>query len=209
MMVDLYKYENELYEQGLTYICGVDEVGRGPLYGPVVVASVVLPRGFILEGLTDSKKLSEKKRIAYNDYILEHAVAVKIIEVTVDEIDRLNIYQATKMGMFKAIEEIDCTIEHVLVDAMPMPELLIPNTSIIKGDSKSISIAAASVVAKVYRDNLMLEAAKEFPEYGFEKHKGYPTKAHIEALNKFGVLKEHRRSFAPVREQLNEQLKLF
>ncbi len=209
MKTDLYKYENELYQEGASFICGVDEVGRGPLYGPVVVAAVILPKDFILEGLDDSKKLSEKKRIAFNMQILEQAVAYSIIEVTVEEIDKLNIYQATKMGMFKAIEALNHQVDHALIDAMPLPELMIPSTSIIKGDSKSISIAAASVIAKVYRDELMYQVAKEYPEYGFESHKGYPTKKHLEALQQYGVLKDHRRSFAPVANALQEQLKLF
>jgi len=209
MKNNLYKYENELRNSGVNYICGVDEVGRGPLIGPVVACAVVLPKDFKLEGLDDSKKLTEKKRIAFNEYILENALAVSIVEIDEKIIDQINIYQATKKGMIEAIGKLDCQVEHALIDAMPIPELNIPYTSIIKGDSKSISIAAASVVAKVYRDELMYELAKEHPEYGFEKHKGYPTKQHLQALEEFGVLDSHRRSFSPVANKLNQQLSLF
>lgn len=209
MKTNLYKYENELRSQGVQLIAGVDEVGRGPLIGPVVVCAVVLPADFTLPGLDDSKKLSEKKRLEYNEIILKQALAISIEEVSAKEVDEKNVYQATKFGMLRAINSLDVAVEHVLVDAMPLPELLIPSTSIIKGDSKSITIAAASVVAKVYRDNLMYQLAKTHPEYGFEKHKGYPTKAHLEAIKEHGVLDQHRRSFGPVRDKLQEQLSLF
>lgn len=199
-MADLYKYENELYKQGINYIGGVDEVGRGPLIGPVVTACVVLPKGFILEGLTDSKKLSEKKRELFYDYIVEHSIyGLGIIDA--DRIDEINIYEATKEAMYMAINEVkkQVNLEHVLIDAMPL-DLDIPSTSIIKGDSLSISIAAASVVAKVTRDRIMYELDKEHPEYGYANHKGYPTKKHIEAINKYGLIEGYRKTYGPVKK---------
>lgn len=204
-MIDLYMYENELYEKGIKYIGGVDEVGRGPLVGPVVTACVVLPKDFKLEGLNDSKKLSEKKRDLYYDYIINNCLAYAIGEVTPEEIDEINIYEASKKAMIIAInkvkEQID--LQHVLVDAMPL-DIDIPTTSIIKGDAKSISIAAASVVAKVTRDRMMYELDEKYPEYGFGKHKGYPTKAHIEAINKYGLIDGYRKTYGPVKEVLNK-----
>lgn len=201
----LYKYENELYEQGIKYIGGVDEVGRGPLIGPVVTACVVLPKNFALEGLTDSKKLSEKKRNLFYDYIINNCVAYAIGIVDAEEIDQINIYEASRKAMIMAINEVNSKInlEHVLVDAMPL-EIDIPTTSIIKGDSKSISIAAASVIAKVTRDRMMYDLDKKYPEYGFGKHKGYPTKAHIEAINKYGLIEGYRKTYGPVKEVLNK-----
>lgn len=200
---DLYQYERKLYESGLTYIGGVDEVGRGPLIGPVVTACVVLPKGFVLDGLTDSKKLSEKKRNLFKDYIEEHALAYGIGMCTAEEIDRYNIYAATKIAMKRAIEEIkkQIPLEHVLVDAMPL-DLEIESTSIIKGDSKSISIAAASVLAKTTRDQMMYELDEKYPEYGFKNHKGYPTKKHIEAIHTYGLIDGYRKSYKPVQEVL-------
>lgn len=204
-MTDLYMYENELYKKGIKYIGGVDEVGRGPLVGPVVTACVVLPKDFKLEGLNDSKKLSEKKRDLYYDYIINNCLAYAIGEVTPEEIDEINIYEASKKAMIIAInkvkEQID--LQHVLVDAMPL-DIDIPTTSIIKGDAKSISIAAASVVAKVTRDRMMYELDEKYPEYGFGKHKGYPTKAHIEAINKYGLIDGYRKTYGPVKEVLNK-----
>lgn len=202
-MIDLYKYEKELIKQGLKYIGGVDEVGRGPLVGPVVAACVVLPLNFKLEGLTDSKKLTVKKREAYYEYIIENCLVYGIGIVSNKEIDEINIYQASKKAMLLAIAEVNKKIklEHVLIDAMPL-DIDIPNTPIIKGDAKSISIAAASVVAKVIRDKMMDELDLKYPEYGFKNHKGYPTKKHIEAINKYGVFDEYRNTYGPVKEVL-------
>ena len=154
--MNLYEYENELYDKGINYIGGVDEVGRGPLIGPVVASCVVLPKDFVLEGLTDSKKLSEKKRDKFYDYIIEHALAYGIGVVSPEEIDEINIYEASRKAMLIAISKVreQINLEHVLIDAMPI-NIDIPTTSIIKGDAKSISIAAASVVAKVTRDKTM------------------------------------------------------
>ena len=182
-MIDLYEYENNLYAQNIKYIGGVDEVGRGPLIGPVVAACVVLPKDFILEGLTDSKKLSEKKRDKFYDYIIEQALAYGIGIIGPEIIDEVNIYEASKLAMYEAIKHVtkQLPLEHVLIDAMPL-DLDIPSTSIIKGDAKSISIAAASVIAKVTRDRMMYELDEKYPQYGFSKHKGYPTKLHVEKL---------------------------
>lgn len=197
-IVDLYKYENELYDKGIEYIAGVDEVGRGPLIGPVVTACVILPKGFILDGLTDSKKLTEKKRDLYYDYIMENALSVSVGIMDNEVIDEVNIYEATKLAMYQAINNSKITPEHVLIDAMKLEELEMDSTSIIKGDSKSISIAAASVIAKVTRDRMMYELDEKYPVYGFKKHKGYPTKAHVSAIEKYGILPSHRKTFNPV-----------
>lgn len=201
--VDLYQYEKELQKEGINLIAGVDEVGRGPLVGPVVVACVILPQDFVLEGLTDSKKLSEKKREKFYDYIMEHALSVSISEKSEKVIDEVNIYEATKLAMYEAIKKSPIQPEHVLIDAMKLEDLAIPHTSIIKGDAKSISIAAASVIAKVTRDRMMRELDKKYPEYGFAAHKGYGTKKHLEALEKYGILDCHRKSFAPVKKYVN------
>lgn len=203
---DLYKYENELYNSGINFIGGVDEVGRGPLIGDVVAACVVLPRDFVLDGLTDSKKLSEKKRDAFYDYIINNCVAYGIGYVHADEIDRINIYEASRKAMMESISIVrkKINLEHVLVDAMPLPDLDINSTSIIKGDAKSISIAAASVVAKVTRDRMMYELDKIYPMYGFASHKGYPTKKHIEAINKYGLIDGYRKTYGPVKKVLEE-----
>ncbi len=204
---DLYKYENELYDSGIEFIGGVDEVGRGPLIGDVVAACVVLPKNFILEGLTDSKKLSEKKRNLFYDYIINNCIAYGIGHVTPDEIDEINIYEASRKAMMIAIKQVreKVKLEHVLVDAMPLPNLDIPSTSIIKGDAKSISIAAASVVAKVTRDSMMYELDKKYPMYGFGLHKGYPTKKHIEAINKYGLIDGYRKTYGPIKKVLEEK----
>ena len=196
-MNDLYKYEKELYDKGLKYIGGVDEVGRGPLIGSVVSACVVLPKGFVLEGLTDSKKLSEKKRDMFYDIIMKEALAVGIGIVDEKVIDEVNIYEATKIAMKDAIKNTNINLEHVLIDAMPL-DIEVDTTSIIKGDSKSISIAAASVIAKVTRDRMMYELDKKYPMYDLANNKGYGTKKHIEAIKEYGITKYHRLSFKPV-----------
>jgi len=198
-MDDLYKYENDLYKKGIKLIGGVDEVGRGPLIGSVVAACVVLPEGFVLDGLTDSKKLSEKKRNAFYEIIMNKAISVGIGIVDEKTIDKINIYEATKIAMCEAIKNTNIKLEHILIDAMPL-ELDIPTTSIIKGDSKSISIAAASVVAKVTRDRMMYELDKLYPEYDLCHNKGYGTKKHMEAIKKYGITKYHRLSYSPVSE---------
>lgn len=201
--MDLWEYENKLYKQGINYIGGVDEVGRGPLVGPVVAACCVLPKDFVLEGLTDSKKLSEKKRNVFFDYIKDNCICYGIGIVEPEIIDEVNIYQATKIAMKQAISKVEeqIDLDHVLIDAMPL-DLDIPTTSIIKGDSKSISIAAASVLAKVTRDSMMYELDKKYPQYGYASHKGYPTKKHLEAIHKYGLIEGYRKTYGPVREIL-------
>ena len=195
---DLYKYEKELWNKGIDYVAGIDEVGRGPLIGSVVTACVVLPKDFYLKGLTDSKKLSEKKRDEYYDYIMKNALSVSIGMMDEKVIDDVNIYEATKLAMYQAINNSKLKPEHVLIDAMKLEKLEIPSTSIIKGDSKSISIAAASVIAKVTRDRMMIELDKKYPMYGFKNHKGYPTKKHIEAIEKYGLIDGYRKTIKPI-----------
>ncbi len=206
--MDLWQYEKELYAKGINIIGGVDEVGRGPLCGPVVTACVVLPKDFVLDELTDSKKLSEKKRNIFYDYITKHALCYAIGECSPEEIDEYNIYEATKIAMKRAIDKVnkEVKLEHVLIDAMPL-DIDIPTTSIIKGDAKSISIAAASVVAKVTRDRMMYELDEKYPMYGYKNHKGYPTKSHIEAINKYGLIDGYRKSYGPVMDVLNKEAK--
>ena len=207
--IDPYKYENELRKDGIKLIAGVDEVGRGPLVGPVVTACVILPDNFNLEGLTDSKKLTEKKRDFYYDEIMKQAISVGVGIVSNEEIDKINIYEATKVAMKQAIDNCDVRPEHVLIDAMKL-DLDIPSTSIIKGDLLSISISAASVIAKVTRDRMMYELDEKYPMYDFKSNKGYPTKKHMEAIKEYGIIPEHRKSYGPVKEYLErkEQLTL-
>ena len=193
------EYENELYNKGIKYIAGVDEVGRGPLVGPVVTAAVILPVDFYDERINDSKKVTEKKREMLYDVIMENAVSVGIGMSSSEVIDEINILEATKKAMKEALNNLSVKPEHVLIDAVKL-DIDIPSTSIIKGDAKSQSIAAASIIAKVTRDRMMYELDKEYPEYDFAHNKGYGTKKHIEAIRKYGILKEHRKSFAPCNE---------
>lgn len=199
--IDNYEYEKKYWKMEFNNIAGVDEVGRGPLIGPVVTACVVLPHNFKLEGLTDSKKLSEKKRNEFCEYIKQNALAYSIGVVGPEEIDEINIYQASKKAMLLAIEDIrkKINVDYVFTDAMPL-ELDIPSLSIVKGDLKSITISAASVIAKVTRDNMMYELDKKYPQYKFGSHKGYPTKKHIEAINKYGLIEGYRKTYGPVKE---------
>lgn len=202
--MDTYIYERELREKGINLIAGVDEVGRGPLVGPVVTACVILPEKFDLEGLTDSKKLSEKKREILYKEIEEQALGIGIGIVDNEEIDNINILNATKKAMKMAINNCNIRPEHVLIDAVKL-DIDIPTTSIIKGDLKSITISAASVIAKVTRDHMLYELDKKYPMYDFKHNKGYPTKKHIEAIMEYGIIKEHRRSFSPVKEYVNNK----
>ncbi len=197
--IDNYKYERELNEKGITLIAGVDEVGRGPLIGPVVAAAVILPKDFKLEGLTDSKKISEKKREMYFDIIKEQAISIGIGIISEKRIDEINIYEATKEAMYQAINNLDPKPEHILIDAMPL-EPGIPTTSIIKGDLLSISISAASVIAKVTRDRMLYDIDLEYPMYDLKNNKGYGTKKHLEAIEEYGITKYHRLSYKPVFE---------
>ena len=203
MEIDNYKYEKELLKKGITLIAGVDEVGRGPLVGPVVAACCILPEKFNLEGLTDSKKLNEKKRDYFYEEIKKQAISYGIGIIDEKKIDEGNIYEATKLAMIEAIKNMDIKPEHILIDAMPL-ELDIPTTSIIKGDLKSITISAASVLAKVTRDRMLLELDKKYPMYDFKNNKGYPTKKHLAALSKYGIIAEHRKSYGPVKKYLDE-----
>ncbi len=204
--IDLWQYEKELYKQGYEYIGGTDEAGRGPLIGPVVAACCVLPKDFILEGLTDSKKLTEKKREQFFPYIKEHAIAYGIGIVSPERIDEINIYQASREAMLLAIKEVreKINLEYVLSDAMPL-SLDIPSLPIIKGDAKSISIAASSVIAKVTRDHILEELDVKYPEYGFKNHKGYPTKSHLEAIEKYGLIEGYRKTYGPIKKILEAQ----
>ena len=190
------EFENELYESGIKYIAGIDEVGRGPLVGPVVTAAVILPKDFYDERINDSKKLTEKKREQLYDVIMENAVSVGIGISSEDVIDDINILEATKKAMIEAVNNLSVKPEHLLIDAVKL-NVDIPQTSIIKGDAKSESIAAASIIAKVTRDRMMIELDKKHPEYDFKHNKGYGTKKHIDAIEKYGILKEHRKTFAP------------
>lgn len=207
-MIDNYSYERELIDKGIKVIAGVDEVGRGPLIGNVVAACVVLPVNFKLEGLTDSKKLSEKKRDYFYDIIMKEALAVGVGRVDAKKIDEVNIYEATKIAMKEAIDEANkkIAIEHILIDAMPM-DIDIPTTSIIKGDLKSLTISAASVIAKVTRDREMYELDKIYPMYDLANNKGYGTKKHLAGIDEYGITKYHRLSYAPVfraKDRINE-----
>lgn len=201
---DNYYFERKLINQGYKYICGIDEVGRGPLVGPVVAAAVILPLNFELEGLTDSKKISEKKRNEFDKIIKEKAIAYSIAEIDNNKIDEVNIYEATKLAMQKAINGLKVKPDYILIDAMPL-KLDIENQSIIKGDFKSRTIAAASVLAKVYRDNILYELDKQYPYYNYKKNKGYPTKEHIEAISKHGINKFYRKSYGPVKDYVNNK----
>ncbi len=200
--MDLWKYEKELYKQNINIIGGTDEAGRGPLYGPVVAACVVLPKDFKLEGLNDSKKLTEKKRNIYYDYLIENVIyGVGIVDAK--RIDEINIYEASREAMKIAIENVrkQVKLEYVLTDAMPI-DLDIPVLPIIKGDAKSITIAAASVIAKVTRDKMLYEIDEKHPEYGFKNHKGYPTKKHLEAINENGLIDGYRLTYGPVKNYI-------
>ena len=203
-MEDLYIYERNLLQKGYEKIGGIDEVGRGPLVGPVVAACVILPKNYQLDGLTDSKKLSEKKREKFYDILKQDAIAIGIGVVSEKKIDEINIYEATKLAMQEAIKHLKVKPDYLLIDAMKL-ETDIPATSIIKGDAKSLSIAAASVIAKVTRDRMLIELDKKYPMYDFKHNKGYPTKKHLEAIKKYGIIVEHRRSYGPIFNYLKER----
>ena len=203
-MEDLYIYERNLIQKGYEKIGGIDEVGRGPLVGPVVAACVILPKNYQLDGLTDSKKLSEKKREKFYDILKQDAIAIGIGVVSEKKIDEINIYEATKLAMQEAIKNLKVEPDYLLIDAMKL-ETSIPSTSIIKGDAKSLSIAAASVIAKVTRDRMLIELDKKYPMYDFKHNKGYPTKKHLEAIKKYGIIVEHRRSYGPIFNYLKEK----
>lgn len=190
-----YTFEHQAHEQGFTVVCGVDEAGRGPLAGPVCAAAVILPDGLVIEGLDDSKKLTEKKRDALYDVICEEAIAYGIAFASVEEIEEMNILQATFLAMKRAVKSLDVKPDLALVDGNQKPPLEIQARTLVKGDAKSPSIAAASILAKVTRDRLMTEIAEQYPEYEFPKHKGYGTKLHYEKIMEHGISPVHRRSF--------------
>ena len=194
-MTDLYEYEAALRAEGYTTICGIDEAGRGPLAGPVCAAACVLPAGLVIEGLNDSKKLSEKRREALYDQITEHALAWAVCLVDEKVIDEINILQATYCAMRGAVEKLPLRPDLCLVDGNRDPGLGLPTRTVVKGDATCASVAAASILAKVTRDRLMLEYDKTYPGYGFAVHKGYGTKAHYAAVAELGLCPIHRRSF--------------
>ncbi len=194
-IIDRYQFEKHGWEQGLKLICGVDEAGRGPLAGPVVAAAVILDPNVCIEGLNDSKKLTEKRREALFDVIKEKALYWGIGQASEMEIDELNILQATFLAMRRAVEAMGVAPELIMVDGNRKPPIDGNVITLVKGDSLSASIGAASILAKVTRDRTMLELAEKYPEYGFEKHKGYPTKAHYEAIKSCGITDVHRLSF--------------
>ena len=207
-MCERLKFEQQAYDLGKKYIVGLDEAGRGPMAGPLVVGAVIFPQGYYNDKINDSKKLTEKKREELYQIIIQEALAYQIEIIDVADVDRLNVYQASKKGMIDAIDHLSIRPDYALTDAMPLGNV-IEHQAIVKGDAKSLSIGAASILAKVTRDHIMNDYAKIYPEYGFEKHKGYPTKQHKEALKAYGVTPIHRRSFQPVIEMLNQQLSLF
>ena len=195
-LTNLKQIEEEMYNQGINYICGIDEAGRGPLAGPVVVAAAIMPRDSMIEGVNDSKKISEKKREALYELITNEAIAWGVGIIDQKEIDRINILNATKEGLTTAVKSLQVKPDRIIVDALNGIDTLgIPYTSIIKGDAKCYSIAAASIIAKVTRDRIMRQWDEIYPMYGFEKHKGYGTAAHIAAIKEYGLCPLHRLSF--------------
>ena len=190
-----FEYEEKHYEEGFSAVCGCDEAGRGPLCGPVVAAAVILPRGLVIEGLDDSKKLTEKKREKLFDIIREKALAYAIAEATPQEIDEINILNASMLAMRRAVEALSVKADFALIDGNTSRGFKIPTETVVKGDSKSYSIAAASILAKVTRDRGCAELDAAYPEYNIAKHKGYPTKEHMEAVKKYGPSPIHRRTF--------------
>ncbi len=205
----LRRYARELRRRGFTRIAGADEAGAGPLAGPLVAAAVILPEGVRLPGVDDSKKLSAAARARWAEAIRERSVAHAVVEVGVRELERIGPYQAALAGMRRAVLALDPAPDYLLVDARHLPELELPQESFVRGDGKHLAIAAASVLAKEHRDALMRDYALEYPEYGFERHKGYGTAAHLDALERMGPTPIHRRSYAPVRRVLERQERLF
>ncbi len=193
--MDWLEFENKAIANGYKAVCGVDEAGRGPLAGPVCAAAVILPEGVVIDGVNDSKKLTEKKREALFDVIREQALAYSIAYATVDEIEEINILNATMLAMRRAVDGLSLKADYAMIDGNKIPELNIDAECIVKGDARSMSIACASILAKVSRDRLLFKYAEEYPMYGFDKHKGYGTKAHREAILEYGPCPYHRKSF--------------
>ena len=205
MTSNLLKYEQELYKNNITLIAGVDEAGRGPLVGPVVAAAVILPKNYRLEGLNDSKQLSEKKRELFFKILQKEAISIGVGIVSAKEIDEINILEASRKAMYIALNELSVKPECILSDAMSLNDIDIPSRPIIHGDALSLSIAAASVIAKVTRDHIMYELVLKYPMYNYKKNKGYPTKEHLELIKKYGITKEYRMSYKPVKVVLEEK----
>lgn len=197
--VEMTFFEKKYRSEGFRNIAGIDEAGRGPLAGPVVAAAVILPPDFYLPGLDDSKKLSEQKRNDYYDIINKQAKAVSASIVSVEEIDRINIFEATKKAMLSSVAELKIIPDFLLIDAVKL-NTPYPQDAITKGDAKSVSIAAASIIAKVTRDRIMVEIGNRYPEYGFSQNMGYGTKMHLQAIEKYGITPYHRKSFAPIKD---------
>ena len=202
--INMYKFEEELQDEGITLIAGVDEAGRGPLAGPVVVASCILPTSYRIPGLFDSKQLSKKKREALYKEIITHAVSYKVIFVSAEEVDKSNIYTATQEAMKEAILSLNVKPEFALIDFMPIKDIDVPTKSITHGDALSASIAAASILAKVTRDEYMAKMDTKYPNYGFKHNMGYATKMHIESLEKYGPCPIHRKTFYPVSKYFSQ-----
>lgn len=205
-MNNMYEYEENLNKQGYNFIGGCDEAGRGPLVGPVVCACVVFPKGYKNDLINDSKKLTEKKREALYDIIINDALSYGISIISAKEIDEINILEASRKGMIEAYKEANkkVKVDYLLTDAMKISTLDIPVLDIIKGDAKSVSIAAASILAKVTRDRILYELDEKYPEYDFKSHKGYPTKKHLELLEKYGVFDEYRKTYKPVKNIIDK-----
>ena len=205
-MNNMYEYEESLNKEGYNFIGGCDEAGRGPLVGPVVCACVVFPKGYKNNLINDSKKLTEKKREALYDTIIKDALSYGIAIISAKEIDEINILEASRKGMIEAYKEANkkINIDYLLTDAMKISTLNIPVLDIIKGDAKSISIAAASILATVTRDRILYDLDKKYPEYDFKSHKGYPTKKHLELLEKYGVFDEYRKTYKPVKNIIDK-----
>jgi ribonuclease HII len=206
MPLDRWAYEKQARSQGYLNVAGVDEAGRGPLAGPVVAAAVILPDGFDPVGIDDSKRLTPTRRDKMFEKISSEALAVGVGIVESDEIDRINILRATHLAMRLALEDLGTPFDYVLVDGLSVSGLNAPSLAIVKGDSKCVSIGAASIIAKVIRDRIMVEMDRVYPGYGFAKHKGYGCKSHIEAINSLGPCPCHRKSFAPISERITNCL---
>ena len=207
MTNNMHEYEKKYYNLGYKYIAGTDEAGRGPLVGPVVSACVVLPKDYENSEINDSKKLTEKKREKLYDIIMKDALAVGVSIISAKEIDEINILEASRKGMIESFKEANnkIKIDVLLTDAMDIKCLDIPVEKIIKGDAKSISIAAASIIAKVTRDRILYELDKKYPMYDFKSHKGYPTKKHLELIEKYGIFDEYRKTYAPVKKIIEKK----
>lgn len=201
---DMYYLEKTLWDKGYKYIAGCDEVGRGPMAGPVVCAAVVLDKNNIIEGLNDSKKLTYKRREELSKIIKENAIEYQITYIDNDEVDKINVLEASRKGMTISVNNLK-NCDYVLTDCMDLYDIKVPYETYIKADGSIASVAAASILAKVERDHYMEEMAKTYPHYGFEKHKGYVTKSHKDAIKKYGVCKLHRKTYAPVMEILNDK----